>query len=54
MTRTSPEALIKAIQETGKKARRSKAAARKFLIELGVIEEDKTETKTKSIKRKSK
>ena len=48
------QAVLNAIEETFQKANKSKETARKFLIELGVIEDEKVKFKAKSTKKKSK
>jgi hypothetical protein len=48
------KAVLNAIEETFQKANRSKETARKFLIELGVIEDEKVKLNAKSAKKKSK
>lgn len=48
------KAMLAAIEEVHKKNMESKEAARKFLIDAGIIQDDTTEPKVKSSKRKSK
>ena len=48
------KAVLVAIEETHKKNMESKESARKFLREIGVIEDIKVEPKAKSVKKKSK
>jgi hypothetical protein len=54
MTQITAQAQIKAIQKAQQKATQSKESALKFLKEAGIIQEDKTESKNKSITKKSK
>ena len=48
------QAVLKAMDEVHQRNMQSKEASRRFLIEAGIIQEDKNERKSKSNKKKSK
>ena len=46
MTQVEIKSTIKALRKSTAKATKSKAAAKKYLVELGLIEEEKLKKKT--------
>lgn len=48
------QAVLEAIEKTHQRNMQSKEASRKFLIDAGIIQNDKNERKAKSITKKSK